>query len=45
MYDEKRKAVYEHVYESYYGEGQGIYRTSLPNLSNDIGGLNHFRFA
>ncbi|HOO54659.1 MAG TPA: type I restriction endonuclease subunit R [Methanothrix sp.] len=28
MYDEKCEAVYQHVYESYYGEGQGIYRTS-----------------
>ncbi len=28
MYDEKCEVVYQHVYESYYGEGQGIYRTS-----------------
>ncbi|MCR3883445.1 MAG: type I restriction endonuclease subunit R [Methanothrix sp.] len=25
MYDEKCEAVYQHVYESYYGEGQGVY--------------------
>ena len=25
MYDEKCEEVYQHVYESYYGEGQGVY--------------------
>ena len=28
MYGEKCEAVYQHVYESYYGEGKGIYGIS-----------------
>ena len=28
MYDQKREAVYQHIYESYHGDGDSIYSTA-----------------